>query len=42
MQLEAEFAIAVTGSLIGGFLGAMLAMILMLDLNERLGGRKEE
>ena len=42
MQLEAEFAIAVTGSLIGGFLGAMLAMILMVDLQERLGGRKDE
>ena len=32
MSLEAEFAIAVMGSLIGGFLGALLAAALIIDI----------
>jgi hypothetical protein len=31
MDHETEFAIAVTGSLIGGFLGAMLAAAVIAD-----------
>ena len=32
MSLNAEFAIAVMGSLIGGFLGALLAAALIVDI----------
>ena len=31
-QLDTEFAIAVMGSLIGGFLGALLAVALIVDI----------
>ena len=32
LQLDTEFAIAVMGSLIGGFLGALLAAALIVDI----------
>ena len=32
LELDTEFAIAVMGSLIGGFLGAMLAAALIVDM----------
>ena len=32
LQLDTEFAIAVIGSLIGGFLGALLAAALIIDI----------
>ena len=32
MELDTEFAIAVMGSLIGGFLGALLAVALIVDM----------
>ena len=32
LQLDTEFAIAVMGSLIGGFLGALLAAALIVDM----------
>ena len=32
LELETEFAIAVMGSLIGGFLGALLAAALIVDI----------
>ena len=35
MEHDAEFAISVIGSLIGGFLGALLAAALIIDIYSR-------
>ena len=42
MDQDTEFAIAVTGSLIGGFLGAMLAAAVIVDVYSPSENRDEE
>ena len=37
LEHDTEFAIAVMGSLIGGFLGALLAAALIVDIHKRSG-----
>jgi|TARA_B100000315_G_scaffold259851_1_gene317650 hypothetical protein len=42
MDHDTEFAIAVTGSLIGGFLGALLAAAVIVDVYSPSRERDEE
>lgn len=37
-----EFAVAIFGSIIGGFLGALLATMVVVDLYTRNSGRDED
>ncbi len=42
MELDSNFAIAIVGSLIGGFLGALLAASLIIDIYTRQEDRNRD
>jgi hypothetical protein len=42
MELDSNFAIAIIGSLIGGFLGALLAVALIVDIYSPQGGQNPD
>jgi uncharacterized YccA/Bax inhibitor family protein len=42
MELDSNFAIAVVGSLVGGFLGALLAATLIIDMHSRQDDRNPD
>lgn len=42
MELDSNFAIAIIGSLVGGFLGALLAAALIVDIYSRQDDRNPD